>query len=42
MKVGEKAVLKIPSEYAYGERGVPGVIPPNETLEYEVEVLDFE
>lgn len=42
MKVGEKALLTIPPEYAYGKRGVPGIIPSDQTLSFEVEIIDFE
>jgi len=39
MSLGEKAILKITSDYGYGARGAGGVIPPNADLNFEVELL---
>ncbi|KRX10096.1 Cyclophilin-like peptidyl-prolyl cis-trans isomerase domain [Pseudocohnilembus persalinus] len=41
MKKGERALFKLSSEYAYGASGSPPKIPPNATLIFEVEMLDW-
>lgn len=42
LNVGTKALFKIPSELGYGARGAGGVIPPNATLYFEVELVGIE
>lgn len=41
MRVGEVAQLVCPPSLAYGAQGVPGMIPPNSTLVFEIQLLDI-
>ena len=41
IKIGGRAKLVCPPNLAYGSRGVPGTIPPNATLVFEIDLLEI-
>lgn len=41
MQDGEIRKLTVPAHLGYGEKGVPGLIPPNATLVFEIELLEI-
>ena len=41
MNEGGKRIVIVPPELAYGEGGIPGKIPPNSTIVYEIELLEI-
>ena len=41
LSVGARARVTIPPELAYGERGFPGLVPPNTTIEFDIELLEI-
>ena len=42
LQKGQKAILTCPPDYGYGAAGYPPVIPPNSTLIFEVELINFQ
>jgi peptidylprolyl isomerase len=40
MSIGDKATIFIPAHLAYGERGIPNVIPPSSDLIFELELVE--
>ena len=41
LSMGMRARVTIPADQAYGERGFPGLVPPNSTVEFDLELLEI-
>ena len=41
LSIGERAKIVIPPQFAYKEKGFPGLIPPDSTLIFDVELITF-
>ena len=41
MKLGEKRTVVLPPDMAYGENGIPGAIPPNSYLAFDIELVSI-
>jgi FK506-binding protein 1 len=41
LTIGQRALLTCSPDYAYGSQGIGGVIPPNSTLVFDVELISF-
>jgi FK506-binding protein 1 len=41
LSIGERAKIVIPPKFAYKDKGFPGLIPPNATLIFDVELITF-
>ena len=41
LRKGQKAIITSPPETAYGSEGANDVVPPNATLIFEIEIIDF-
>ena len=41
LSIGERAKISIPTALAYGERGFPGLVPPNSELVFDLELITF-
>ena len=40
LSLGMRARITIPAELAYGERGFPGLVPPNSAIDFDIELLE--
>ena len=41
LSLGQKVHVEVPPQLAYGRRGYPPIVPPNETLIYDIELISF-